>query len=71
MAFSMIRIDKDLCYGSGECANSAPEVFMLGDDGTATLRDGGASQQLSEGFLQAIAENCPSAAITIVDAPEE
>jgi ferredoxin len=32
-----VKIDRDLCIGSGECVLAAPEVFDQDDDGLVVL----------------------------------
>ena len=34
-----VWIDQDLCTGDGLCAELAPEVFTLADDGLAYVKD--------------------------------
>jgi len=34
-----IEVDRDLCIGSGDCVDSAPEVFALDDEGKAIVLD--------------------------------
>ena len=35
-----VWIDQDLCTGDGICAEIAPDVFVLLDDGLAYVKDG-------------------------------
>jgi ferredoxin len=59
-----IEIDRELCYGFGDCVASAPAVFELDDDEKATVVDpnGAGRDDLVEA-----ASNCPVNAITIRD----
>ena len=59
-----IVIDRELCYGFGDCVSSAPAVFELDDDEKAVVIDpnGAARDDLVEA-----AANCPVNAITILD----
>ena len=60
----VIEIDRELCYGFGDCVSSAPDVFELDDDEKARVIDpnGAARDDLVDA-----AGNCPVNAITIVD----
>jgi ferredoxin len=59
-----IVVDRELCYGFGDCVSSAPAVFELDDDEKAVVVDpNGAS---GDDLVEAAA-NCPVNAITIVD----
>jgi ferredoxin len=57
-----ISIDRDRCMGSGNCVFRAPDVFDLGDDSIAIVRD--QAPQSEEAIVRA-AEGCPTQAITI------
>jgi ferredoxin len=61
----VIEVDRELCYGFGDCVSSAPAVFELDDDEKAVVIDpnGAARDDLVEA-----AANCPVNAITITDA---
>jgi len=61
----VIEIDRELCYGFGDCVSSAPNVFELDDDEKAVVIDpnGAARDDLIDA-----AANCPVTAITIRDA---
>jgi ferredoxin len=58
-----IEIDQSLCSGFGACAELAPDVFVVGDDGLATIRVGASADPA---VLEAAAA-CPMAAIMIVE----
>jgi ferredoxin len=60
----VIEIDRELCYGFGDCVASQPAVFELDDDEKATVIDpnGAARDDLVDA-----ASNCPVNAITIVN----
>jgi ferredoxin len=60
----VIEIDRELCYGFGDCVSSAPGVFELDDEEKAVVidRNGAARDDLVEA-----AANCPVNAITITD----
>jgi len=59
-----VHIDPDLCNGTGQCADSCPEVFELDDEGfAATLTD-----EIPAKYQQACrraVDNCPNNAILI------
>ena len=73
-----IQIDADRCTGHGRCYALAPELFDCDDDGHGEVRaeahgaDGGPHRsgvlpedQVARAKLAA--DNCPEAAITLVD----
>jgi ferredoxin len=66
---TQITIDRDVCFGSGECVLAAPGVFELDDVGIARIR--GDAAALSDDDAQRIAANCPSGALQVVDRPDE
>ena len=57
-----VRIDPDVCVGSGTCEALAPDVFAVGEDGVAHL-----IADPDAAVAQEAAERCPSAAIAVVD----
>ena len=59
----VIQIDRSLCSGFGSCADLAPSLFHVGDDGIAVvLRE-------VDDVAAAIdaADSCPMGAITVID----
>ena len=58
-----IQIDRSLCSGFGVCAELAPDVIEVGNDGLAAVRTGTTSDPA---VLRAAAE-CPMAAIAVVE----
>ncbi|MFI5761978.1 MULTISPECIES: ferredoxin [unclassified Streptomyces] len=62
-----VRVDRQLCQGSGICAGSAPEVFVLDEDLARPREDG---TPPDERVLDA-ADMCPAQAITVLDGTEE
>jgi ferredoxin len=61
----VIEIDRELCYGFGDCVSTAPDVFELDDEEKAVVTDpNGASR---DDLIDA-AWNCPVTAITIREA---
>ena len=61
----VIAIDRELCYGFGDCVSSAPGVFELDGDEKAVVIDPNGG---SRGDLEDAASNCPVMAITLRDA---
>ena len=57
-----IRIDREVCMGSGNCLFWAPASFDLADDGHAIVLDPAATD---EEHLQVAAEGCPVGAISL------
>lgn len=57
-----IRIDRDTCMGSGNCAFWAPGVFDLDDEGISVLVDPDAQ---SEEKIVVAAQGCPTQAISV------
>ncbi|MCB1002760.1 MAG: ferredoxin [Acidimicrobiales bacterium] len=53
-----VWIDQDLCTGDGICAEIAPDVFVLLDDGLAYVKDGSGTK------------NDPGGPKGIVDVPD-
>jgi ferredoxin len=60
----VIEIDRELCYGFGDCVSSAPGVFELDDEDKAVVADPNA--QPRDDLITA-ALDCPVNAITIRD----
>jgi ferredoxin len=57
-----VKIDWDLCMGSGNCTFWAPETFDLSDDGHAVVVDPTASP---EEKIRIAAQGCPVGAISL------
>ncbi len=62
---SKVVVNEDLCIGAASCVAIAPDVFDLGDDGKAYVKEGASLEDL-EMILDA-AKSCPTAAITVYD----
>ncbi|WP_326766960.1 ferredoxin [Streptomyces sp. NBC_01591] len=58
-----VRVDPQLCQGSGMCAGTVPEVFALDGDRARARADGAEPDEL---ILDA-ADICPALAITVHD----
>jgi ferredoxin len=63
-----IEVDRELCFGFGDCVDSAPGVFQLDDESKSVVVDPDAADR--DGLLLA-AQDCPVDAITIADADSE
>jgi len=63
-----IRIDRELCMGSGNCSFWAPGVFDLGDDGIAFVVDPSAQP---EDKIVLAAQGCPTQAISVLRGDEK
>jgi ferredoxin len=61
----VIEIDRELCYGFGDCVSTAPDVFELDDDEKAVVIDPNGAPR--DDLVDAAA-NCPVMAITIREA---
>jgi ferredoxin len=59
-----IEVDRDLCFGFGDCVDSAPGVFDLDDENKSIVidPDGGDRDE-----IMLAAQDCPVDAIFIVD----
>ena len=58
-----VEVDRGLCIGSGDCVDTAPDVFQLDDEDKAVVvdLDGAPLDDVMEG-----AGNCPVSAIRVV-----
>jgi len=57
-----IEVDRELCFGFGDCVSTAPAVFALDEGSVAIVVDpDGASYDL----IVEAAQNCPVDAITL------
>jgi ferredoxin len=63
-----IRIDRETCMGSGNCAFWAPGVFDLDDDGIAVVLDPTAADD--DKIIMA-AQGCPTQAISVYRGDEK
>ncbi len=57
------KIDQNLCLGCGACVSICPEVFELGSDGRAHVKDGVNYKKFEEIIKRAIS-SCPVRAIS-------
>lgn len=58
-----VSIDKSGCIGCGLCAETCPNVFVMGDDGTADV----AAQpgEDDKALVREAADNCPVSVIAV------
>ncbi len=59
-----IEIDRSLCFGFGDCVDTAPGVFALDEEGKAVVLDPDAEDL---DFILEAAQNCPVDAIIVTD----
>jgi ferredoxin len=62
-AMYRIEIDRSLCSGFGACAELAPDLIALDEDGLASVRVGSTTDPV----VLAAAAGCPMAAITVYE----
>lgn len=60
-----IEVDRELCYGFGDCVDSAPEVFELDEEQKSVVID--PDGRPKEDIVVA-AQDCPVDAIFVTDA---
>lgn len=58
----MVKINKTKCIGCGVCCNLCPEVFELGEDGKARVKEEVDLEKAKESIKEA-KECCPVSAI--------
>ena len=59
-----VHVDDELCVGTGMCEATAPDLFEVGDDGTARVLVGVLPVERVEAAREAAA-NCPTRALGI------
>jgi ferredoxin len=59
-----VKITED-CIGCGACVDICPEVFSLGDDGFAHVKEEQAEREDLAAKIREAADNCPTEAIVI------
>lgn len=62
----LIRIDRDLCVGFGDCIEAARAAFELDDEGIAAFGEG--IDEVDREILLAACGECPVDAISVLDA---
>jgi ferredoxin len=58
-----VTVDRSLCIGSGDCVDTAPDVFQLDDEDKAVVVD---PDGASVDDIVTAAGNCPVSAIFVV-----
>ncbi|HEX2233649.1 MAG TPA: ferredoxin [Thermoleophilaceae bacterium] len=58
-----VEVDRALCIGSGDCVDTAPDVFQLDDEDKAVVVD---PDGAPEDVVLEAAGNCPVTAIFVV-----
>lgn len=61
-----VRVDPDLCIGTGDCWRLAPAAFEL-DEARGVSRVRGGAETADRELLAEAAFNCPTKAITVED----
>ena len=59
-----VKVDQDLCVGTGSCVSLCPEVFEMNDAGVSVAKVDEVPAELEDSAREA-AESCPVDAITI------
>jgi len=59
----VVSVDKEKCIGCGLCTSICPEVFVMGNDGKAEVKNQGASKE--EEKVKNAADSCPVDAISL------
>jgi ferredoxin len=59
-----VSVDRDLCIGSGNCANLAPRAFALDEQQISVVID---PEAATEEQLRAAERSCPVGAILLQD----
>lgn len=59
-----VIVDKEKCIGCGLCASVCSEVFELGDDGIAKVKDANGDKKYSDKVKEAT-DSCPVQAIVV------
>jgi ferredoxin len=59
-----VVVDLSICDLHGLCADTAPDVFEIGDDGNLKVLDASPPETLRD-TVQKAARECPTGAITI------
>jgi ferredoxin len=61
-----VKVDENLCEGTGFCESLAPGVFELGDADVVEIADGPVPTEL-EIDVRAAVDQCPKAALRTID----
>lgn len=64
MSSVSVRVDPDLCIGTGDCARTAPQAFQIDPARNVSVPRPGAATTDPD-LLEEAAFNCPTRAITV------
>ena len=59
-----VMVDDDRCRGHSVCCAICPDVFAIGDDGYAVVREPEVPAEFEEAVRDAV-DSCPERAITV------
>ena len=62
-----VRIERDLCIGSGNCVNLAPEVFELDEQNLVSFTEEGEASSVERERLEEACVLCPVDALLVYD----
>jgi ferredoxin len=62
-----VRIERDLCIGSGNCVNLAPEVFQLDEQNLVSFKEGAKDAPIDSARLEEACVLCPVDALLVFD----
>jgi ferredoxin len=68
MSAARVRVDPDLCIGTGDCWRLVPDAFALDEARGISVPQPGAAKA-DRALLDEAAFNCPTRAITVEDEP--
>ena len=60
-----VLIDRTLCVAFETCIDTAPDVFLLGEDGVVTFVE--PTPEIERGRLIEACKSCPVDALTVLD----
>jgi len=58
-----VDVNKDICIGCGACCAIADQVFTIGDDGLAEVKNDANISEQKDDIIDA-ADSCPTGAIS-------
>jgi ferredoxin len=65
-AVGRVRVDPELCVGTGDCVRLAPQAFRIDEARGVSVPQPGAATTARD-VLEEAAFNCPTRAITVGD----
>jgi ferredoxin len=63
-----IRVDRDVCMGSGMCCVYAPNTFDIDDEAKSFVKD---PQGDDEAHIRSAVEACPTRALSLADLTDD